>query len=56
MPALSSDGCARVGCNVLLGGDLLGAKPDADEAQGLRRAQRASNPNGARLGSHPITT
>ena len=24
MPALSSDGCARVGCNVLLGGDSLG--------------------------------
>jgi len=35
---------------------LLGAKPDADEGQGLRRAQRASNANGARPGSHPITT
>jgi hypothetical protein len=34
----------------------LGVKPDADEAQGLRRAQRASNPNGARPVSHLITT
>ena len=34
---------------------MWGVKPDADEAQGLRRAQRASNPDGARPGSHPIT-
>jgi len=33
---------------------MWGVKPDADEAQGLRRAPPASNPDGARPG-HPIT-
>jgi hypothetical protein len=40
--------CSSVATSVHVPSVLVGVKPDADEAQGLRRAQRASNPNGAR--------
>ena len=47
--------CSSVATSVHVPSALVSVKPDADEAHGLRRAQRASNPNGARPGS-PITT
>jgi len=40
--------CSSVATSVHVPSVLVGVKPGADAAQGLRRAQRAGNPNGAR--------